>query len=172
VRAIDLAKAQLSGAALALLPAEFCERNRVIPLRVEDDILSVGFCDPSNLRLIDEVQFIARHRVQPYLVGERALENALAMHYRGANAEVNRPATIGGVVAEIENHSGARWVSFDRATAGSPAPPESLEELRGRLAELQAVLERDEMVIRKLLRLLIDKGIIEREQLMAFLQGQ
>ncbi len=68
--------------ALALVPEERARQYRAVPLRREHDRLVVAMSEPSNLAVVEEIQFLTGLRVEP--VGstwaeiERAIEGAYA----------------------------------------------------------------------------------------------
>jgi type IV pilus assembly protein PilB len=82
-----------SGDVLALLPAEFCEQNKVIPIFKEGNELAVGVLDPLDTSLLEELRFRTGLFIKPYLVKEEELNNILSQYY-DARKPKTAPASL------------------------------------------------------------------------------
>lgn len=67
--------------ALSLLRAEVADRHDVVPYLVADRRLAILACDPSNLRMLDEVAFATGKQVHPIVVPEARLWTLLRRAY-------------------------------------------------------------------------------------------
>jgi hypothetical protein len=67
--------------ALSLLRSEVADRHDVVPYLVADRRLAILACDPSNLRMLDEVAFATGKQVHPIVVPEARLWTLLRHGY-------------------------------------------------------------------------------------------
>jgi type IV pilus assembly protein PilB len=63
---IDLSSVEIPAETIKLIPAKSIERYLVLPIRVKDGVLEVGFVDPGDLSARDAVQFIASKNGMPF----------------------------------------------------------------------------------------------------------
>ncbi len=78
--------------ALEHIPEESARHYKVVPLGVEDGVLSVGIVDPDNIEAKDAVQFISAKTGMPFklfLITQNDYEDVLA-NYRGLSGEVTK----------------------------------------------------------------------------------
>jgi hypothetical protein len=87
--------------ALARLEVGYCEENLIFPFAFRNRVVSLAMADPTQLRVIDEVQARYGARVQPFLASGTEILAAISKHYR--NIEVSstpnrsRRAVIGAM---------------------------------------------------------------------------
>lgn len=72
VKAIDFAQLPLK-----LVSEELITKHRALPLFKRGNRLFVGLSDPTNLRALDEIKFQSNHIVEPILIDERGLAQAI-----------------------------------------------------------------------------------------------
>jgi hypothetical protein len=215
LQAVDLDTLEIHPTVLELVPGEFAEQNSVIPFAQPMKFLDVAMADPTNLGIIDELRIRTQLNVRPYLSGPKAIERALAKHYRrgfgrlqsrGSAADLSLeqsndtvslgPSGSGGVeggssrsrpdTAEIDaarRREGLRPSRPTRAPSldipmtqspqtGPVGPPPlrtrdaEIDALQDRISRLEALIERDEAVLRKVLSLLVEKGVATREEIL------
>ena len=100
---IDLSKVVIAIAHL-VMPREVATAHRVLPVLVKDDRVFLAMVDPSEARVIDELEFVTGKKVFPYVALPAQLQIAIdgaydaqsggAARYAGANAPARGPATI------------------------------------------------------------------------------
>jgi MshEN domain len=95
---LDLPVAWLRGTwvdpeVIDLVPAKLALKHRVLPLaEVLSDtgkLLYIGMQDPHDLEALDAIRFKVGHKIQPVLVPQSELDDALKRHYESAG---HRPA--------------------------------------------------------------------------------
>lgn len=64
--------------ALALVPRHVAERESVLPLLLEDEVLVLLMADPWDQRLLDELRFLTQHRLLPALAAPGTLQPTIA----------------------------------------------------------------------------------------------
>lgn len=159
--------------------------------------LDVAMAEPTNPALFDRIRVLTRCNVRPHLAGHRAVEKAIRMAYRGETFTqkpenrpwMSRPDEMvfdldgGGVdTSKVDPavldpatmEPGPADMRHTRRTEEQPALPqvpgvdlEAFTELEQAVQQLWAHLERDEKVIRKMMALLVEKGVCTREELVA-----
>ena len=75
----------------------FAYRNKIVPIELEDDELTIAMVDVLNIVLIDEIELITNCRVIPVLANEADIEMAIVRLY-GRTAESLLSAGIKGPV--------------------------------------------------------------------------
>src|SRR5450432_1464985 len=66
VPAIDVAQLRFPFTNLDLLPQEIAKRHLVIPVIVREDAICLAMAEPSEHRVIEELEFVSGRRVFPY----------------------------------------------------------------------------------------------------------
>ncbi|MCC7536308.1 MAG: response regulator [Deltaproteobacteria bacterium] len=82
VPGIDLAQVVIPLDNLDLVPIEIARRHRILPVLVRDDRIFLAMADPSERRVIDELEFVTGKHVLPYVALERSLESVIGLAYQ------------------------------------------------------------------------------------------
>jgi type IV pilus assembly protein PilB len=178
---------------LELVAADLAEQHGVVPFNREGKFLDVAMIDPTNLGIIDELRIRTQLNVRPYLAGPKALEKALARFYGKGTAGFASHTYDPRFLNSPELPANMQVVDLGGktpppATAPGPAPAgptvaagpaltpqvtlrtaEQAAEVRAlqeRISRLEALVARDEEVLRKLLGLMVEKGIASREEIL------
>lgn len=67
---------------VSLIPEPFAYENRVLCLRATDDACIVAMTNPDNLNVLDNVKKILNKNVEPVLIGDSLLTDALEKYYK------------------------------------------------------------------------------------------
>lgn len=179
---VDLDQVAVPRAVIDMVPGDLCERHSVVPFAQLAKFLDVAMADPTNLGIIDELRIRTKLFVRPYLAGPKMIERALRKYY-------GRGVGWGGPSGDGNRHSGVFEVVHSGDAQGrrrrTSAPPPAISEARAsatidaqrmrdaeiaalqeRLSRLEAMVARDEDVLRKLLALLVDKDLATREEIL------
>jgi len=180
---------------LALLNVDFCLENGCLPFQhtAKGNFLDVAMVDPTNPELYDMIRVATRCNIRPHIVGPFSVDTAVRRHYLGHVFSEVAPVTayradepildLGGLTAlpsrELAIDVPGAQPLGQEPTPVRPAPPnEDVRALRSEVERLStevqrigALLDRDEKVIRKLLALLVEKGICSKQELMARIGG-
>ena len=176
VPTVELDKIQIPAAVLDLVPAELAERHHLIPFAQPSKFLDVAMADPTDAGIIDELRIRTQLNIRPHIAGPRTIEHAIGKYYLGAadpGIPLGGPGTWGASLPPEPPR--VRFAPPAPAPAplgrhGGPPPVTrdlELDALQARVLQLEALVERDEQVLRKLFSLLIDKGIATREDILA-----
>ncbi len=184
IATVEVDKQQIPQNVIDLVPGELAEQFSLIPFAQPMKFLDVAMSDPTNLGIIDELRIRTQLNVRPYLAGPRTIERAVAKYYgRGVMAaSVARNASL-----DLEPdpskpmeviRGGTHPPPFATPTAPGPGaidlslptPPRNRDAevaaLQERLSKLEALVQRDEDVLRKVLALLVEKGVATREEIL------
>ena len=95
--------------------------------------------DPTNLGIVDELRLRTQLAIVTHLAGPKMIERALAVHY----GHGRRPAVPEVTARDIE-----------------------IAALQERISTLEATVARDEQLVRNLLALLVDRGVVTRDDVL------
>ena len=185
VPSVDLDTLDVPNEVLVLVPGDLCEQYSVVPFAQPMKFLDVAMADPTQAGVIDELQIRTHLNVRPHIAGPRQIERAIARFYRrgissstlrrGAPSSTAPPMGSSRASIELEpGQSGEKMEivrSLDRnedaaALPQQPGRDAEIAALQQRVSRLEALVARDESVLRKVLALLVDKGIASREEIL------
>jgi hypothetical protein len=157
---LDIAIAQLGGVRIAkevlsLVPPELANEHCIIPFRRDGSFLDLAMANPLNLGITDEIRIRTRLNVRPFIAGSGAITAALRLNY-GTSIPMH---IIGG-----DRRAGGAVQIREPALPVNPAEVTRLQE---RVSRLEGLLGRNEDIMRKLMRLLIDKDVASRDEILA-----
>jgi hypothetical protein len=160
--AVDLDRWDIPPSVIGLVDADVAQNLSAVPFQSDGRFLDIAMSDPNNLGAIDEIQIRTKQNVRPYIAGPKAIERALARYYgRGTGATA--------VDLDASDSGPMQLIGGMELPAPTPVPvvrPEAeVRALQQRLARLEALVARDEDVLRKLMGLLIDKGVATRDEI-------
>ncbi|MCK6489179.1 MAG: Flp pilus assembly complex ATPase component TadA [Planctomycetes bacterium] len=85
---VALAGMVLPQALVEKVPAKTAREYRILPVRMDGNVLVVATCDPDNVAALDDLKFmLGVAQVRPALCSEEALDAAITQHYGAAEAE-------------------------------------------------------------------------------------
>jgi hypothetical protein len=192
---VDLDHVQVDPQVLELVSPDLAEKHMVIPFGKQMKFLDVAMGDPTNVKILDQLRINTQLNVRPHLAGPRMIERALQRLYgRGfdhkfSGTDLRRaqaPATTNTrmldestlnasetphqrQVRESQSHMTAAQQRAAGMSLGGglPSADHTISALQQRVTHLEALVARDEDVLRKLLAFLIEKGIATREEILA-----
>jgi hypothetical protein len=157
---VKLRGKRVAAEVLERVPQDLAEKHRCIPLLVNDEggrqVLYLGMEDPADLEAIDEISFRVGAKVKPVLVAPAELDVALKTHYRWA-AEL---AVAGPTAAPASELGEERDAEFGGLLSEPEAPSSA-----PRVAPAQRAAVPPAAILRALSQLLVEKGVITREEL-------
>jgi len=185
IQAVELQGKNATPEALMLLDYEFCQQHACFPFSYEErgQFLDVAMADPTNPELFDLIRVRTRCNIRPHIAGHRAIETAIRRDYLGEAPAVevsidnrpwlSRPDEAGDAPPERpddlpeEVQPRKRPPTSERPPLASAARDQLLMQLHETVRQLVANLERDEKVLRKLMALMVEKGLCTRAELVA-----
>jgi type IV pilus assembly protein PilB len=73
---------------ISIIPSEAAKKFCVIPVGLEQKILTLAMADPNDLKVIDEIAFMSGMKIMPVLALESNIRKALNKHYKDINFEM------------------------------------------------------------------------------------
>jgi type IV pilus assembly protein PilB len=196
LESVDLDAIKVPQHVLELIPGELAQNYSIVPFGQQMKFLDVAMADPTNVGIIDELRIRTQLNIRHYLAGPKMIERAIARYYgRGFAVTHSRPDVqvtdqpdaldlapdLAASVVDAEltfadaaprahtRHRDEGVRPFPRTTyspvAVTPRDAE-IDALQHRISELEALVARDEEVLRKLLALLVEKGVATRDEIM------
>ncbi|MCH2170017.1 hypothetical protein MK489_04465 [Myxococcota bacterium] len=139
---------------LAQVPLNIAEKHRCLPLFLKDlggvQRLQMAVEDPADLAGLDELSFLLGNEIQPVLVAPSDLEDALRRHYR--------EYSLVGMVNGSPELGAAPEAASEKPAEGVSATPS------------QTPVVEPAVMLRALVQLIVEKGIVEREELVERLE--
>jgi len=117
---------------LRLIPADFASRHLVLPLRRAGRTLSVAMADPSDVALIDDLEFLTQFEIEAVRAGEHTLRQRIDRSYEAATTRGGGRAE-GVVEASPAQASPAQAspVQADSAEAGEEPAVRLINDILG-----------------------------------------
>ncbi|MEM6954949.1 MAG: response regulator [Myxococcota bacterium] len=141
---IDLAQVVVPLENLELIPLEIARQHLILPILVKDDRIFLAMADPTDRRVIDEIEFVAGRRVFPYVALQETLlstiDEAYALVERGEKHYVGHAVPrdyLASLGIEAKARPAAPAQPPGVVTEDAP-PPEDDDELG-----IDALLNRD-----------------------------
>ncbi|MGF1469734.1 MAG: response regulator [Sandaracinaceae bacterium] len=186
---IDLAQVVIPVENLKLVPQDIAKQYLILPFSVKDEHLFLAMADPSDQRVVEEIEFVTGRKVFPYIavqaVLKRSIENAYAAlnrgdtFYVGPNAPPEYLAELGlAAPPPVPADDGSGLHETGAAPVGRQGPrkvptldeafgsrvdvmPSSRPESRGVAGARKTLLivDDEEDIRRMLRRVLVERGI-------------
>jgi type IV pilus assembly protein PilB len=180
---VEVDKIAIPQSVLDLVPGDLAEQFSMIPFAQPMKFLDVAMSDPTNLGIVDELRIRTQLNVRPYLAGPRTIERAVAKYYgRGIMAssqarnqsmdidtDPGRPMEVirGGTHPPPFGQAGVMpGIDLSLPTPARGNRDAEIASLQDRISKLEALVARDEDVLRKVLALLVEKGVATREEIL------
>ncbi len=100
VPSVDLARVEIDGGVLALIPPATARKYRLVPLSCCGATLTVAVADPTNVSALDDVAFMTGCNVEPVVAPGTAVADALRKYYEQSAPRPGRQARRDASVRE------------------------------------------------------------------------
>jgi type IV pilus assembly protein PilB len=163
---VKLGGKQVNPEVLERVPVDLAEKHRCIPLLVNNEggheVLYLGMEDPADLEALDDLSFRLGEKVRPVLVAPTDLEVALQRHYHWASYADGATESRDGAGANGEPEG------VERPSEGEPGvSPLRADSLSVESHHATHAAVPPEAILRALTQLLVEKGVITRDELVA-----
>src|ERR1043165_3564013 len=141
IPSVNLDLFNIDPAVIGLIPQEVAQKHSVLPLSRVGATLTLAMVDPTNVFALDDVKFMTGLNVEPVVVAEGSVQQAIAKYY-GSSREIELASTpIEEVTPELSaksNGSGAIThadlvsldsIDFDHEQTGDVEVVEDNEEI-------------------------------------------
>jgi hypothetical protein len=179
---VDLDNLDVPSEVIALVSGELTAQHRMMPFKRTGKFLDVAMSEPTNLGIIDELRIRTQLNVRPYLAGPKMIERAIRRFYGDVlldEQDTPPPAPAKATITTTTTTTGRYKAVAPETPAGQQRTPprhqygqpsasrdQEIRSLQERISQLEALVSRDEDVLRKVLGLLVDKGIATREEIL------
>ncbi|PWT91702.1 MAG: type IV-A pilus assembly ATPase PilB [Acidobacteria bacterium] len=86
VSAINLSHFEIDQTVIDLVPVEVARKYDLIPVNRTGAVLTVAMSDPTNIRAMDEINFICGYQVEPVVASEYAIKESIDKYYGSTHA--------------------------------------------------------------------------------------
>ncbi len=174
---VDLLSYRENKMVLKLVTSELAQKYTLFPVSFVQEgprsLLLVAMSDPLNFDAISEVEFISNYKVKPALAPHGMIEKMIRRYYQGIDTDpIEIPSGDGSVsdyshlTLPLQEHE----ISFDESGDSSiiKKNEEKMERTDSRIAEFAKTdkMAQDLQFV-AVVRLLIKKGIISKEELIS-----
>src|SRR5262245_11906849 len=83
---INLGRFEIDQTVLDLIPVEVARKYDLIPVNRTGAVLTVAMADPTNIRAMDEINFICGYQVEPVVASDNAIRDAIDKYYGSTHA--------------------------------------------------------------------------------------
>ena len=111
---IDLAQTVVHLENLELIPRDIARQYLILPFSVKDEHLFLAMADPSDKRVVDEIEFVTGRKVFPYVAVSGPLERIIEEAYRRKEA---------GEVYYVGPHAPAEYLADLGLAPAAPIEP-------------------------------------------------
>ena len=112
VPGVDLSRQEIDLELLKTVPLELCERHLVFPVKIQGTRLQVAMADPSDTKLVSEIEFKTGARLSPMIALDASIKNAIV--------EARRALKTGKKTIKPNVQQKAQAGRMGLAVAGSP----------------------------------------------------
>jgi len=78
---VDLADVEIQESLLGIFPYELLKNHVVLPIALEDKFLTIAINDPSDVAVLQELQYISGYQMKPVMAEEEQIKHFLAERY-------------------------------------------------------------------------------------------
>ena len=89
------------------IPASFAYRNKIVPLKLDNNTLTIAMADVLDVMLIDEIRLVAECEIEPVLADEEDIDSAIIRFYGKTAATILSERITGpvGAVSAVERET-------------------------------------------------------------------
>jgi type IV pilus assembly protein PilB len=87
MRFVNLADVKIPDSVIEMVPEAVARENAVIPLSVEDEVLTVVISDPTAFDTLEKLRFILNRRIETALAPRESIQEAINRHYGQVEGE-------------------------------------------------------------------------------------
>jgi type IV pilus assembly protein PilB len=158
IPSVNLELFHIDQAVLRLIPQEVAQKHSVLPLSRVGATLTLAMVDPTNVFAMDDVKFMTGLNVEPVVVAEASIQQAIAKYY-GTSREIELASVaVDDVVLEpvkAKNGNGAGSI-----THADLVSLDSIDFETGHAEDVEVVEDNEEIDLSTLSRLSEDAPVV------------
>jgi type IV pilus assembly protein PilB len=143
---VDLDKQQIDPAVLDHVPSDLASQYSLVPFAQTGTVLDVALSDPTNTGVLEELGLRTQLAIRAHLAGPKMIERTIRRCYGRGHTQKFDP--IRDMIAP----------------EAAPVRDAEINSLQTRIAALEASALRDAALLRHLLALLVEKGLVTRDE--------
>lgn len=160
---VNLFEPEIAAAVVKLIKPDLAKKYNVMPAKKEGGALVLAMLDPLDIEAVDEIRFITGLNIKPSLALASEIKDAIRKYYDGEEVvrKQGQERSYQGV------SSGGKMELIRGSDLNMPAGPDNdaSSPVLSREDNAQQCLDDNRMRLDALISLLIEKGLISREEL-------
>ncbi len=162
----DMFTPEIPEAVIGLLKTDIAKKYTVMPVGKEGTSLRIAMADPLDIEAIDELRFITGLNIKPALALESEIQLAIRKYYDGEHVVRKQRMSSRDHAASSSKMEIIRGSDLTMRKTASSDPANSI---LSREESLQQALADNKIRMDALISLLIEKGIISRDELVSMI---
>jgi len=142
---------------LSLIPQEVAQKHSVLPLSRVGATLTLAMVDPTNVFAMDDVKFMTGLNVEPVVVAEGSVQQAIAMYY-GSTREIELAIPKDEIVKEKNGSNGSN--GSGAITKDDLVSLDSIDFDHGHTEDVEVVEDNEEIDLSTLSRMSEDAPVV------------
>jgi type IV pilus assembly protein PilB len=156
IPSVNLDLFHIDQAVLRLIPQEVAQKHSVLPLSRVGATLTLAMVDPTNVFAMDDVKFMTGLNVEPVVVAEASIQQAIAKYY-GTSREIELAAVaVDDVIVETAKSSNGKGA----ITRDDLVSLDSIDFETGHTEDVEVVEDNEEIDLSTLSRLSEDAPVV------------
>ena len=147
----DLSKFKVDQQVFKIISVDLAKKNHIIPLKIKEDqgkkSLFLAMSNPTDISIVDEINFITGCTVKPVIATDSQIESAIDKYYLNREVEIEPLAEKAPVMSQAEIEI------FHEVTFKEKLEEEKIESIQTKNPEMQA-----------LIMILEEKGILTKDE--------
>jgi hypothetical protein len=164
---INLFEPELPMAVVKLIKPEIAKKYNVIPAKKEGGVLMLAMLDPLDIEAMDEIRFITGLNIKPSLALMSEIKDAISKYYDGE--EVVRQQPLEPLYKGVSSGGKMEIIRGSDLNMPQPPSPDASSPVLSPDDNAQQTLDDSRMRLDALTALLIEKGLITREELVSMI---
>ena len=156
IPSVNLDLFNIDPSVLSLIPQEVAQKHSVLPLSRVGATLTLAMVDPTNVFAMDDVKFMTGLNVEPVVVAEGSVQQAIAKYY-GTSREIELASTSVEEVSHLPSRSSSNGGGITHADLVSL---DSIDFETGQSEDVEVVEDNEEIDLTTLSRMSEDAPVV------------
>ena len=156
IPSVNLDLFNIDSSVLSLIPQEVAQKHSVLPLSRVGATLTLAMVDPTNVFAIDDVKFMTGLNVEPVVVAEGSVQQAIAKYY-GSSREIELASTP---AEEVVQQLGSKNNGAGSITHADLVSLDSIDFDHGPTEDVEVVEDNEEIDLSTLSRMSEDAPVV------------
>ena len=157
IPSVNLDLFNIDPSVLSLIPQEVTQKHSVLPLSRVGATLTLAMVDPTNVFAIDDVKFMTGLNVEPVVVAEGSVQQAIAKYY-GSSREIELASATVEEVSSLPSANGSN--GNGAITHADLVSLDSIDFETGQTEDVEVVEDNEEIDLSTLSRMSEDAPVV------------